>query len=197
VVDGKVSVQATAVPLSQLVRLLDNAMGTNSGINSTLLSQSVSVRFDDLPYDAAVRKIFQGVPLDYIVIQDKGVFVTARSGAVANTSAPPGPTTTTAPPPIAPNEIFGGGPAPLPPGAVDPFATTAPNPSTPTPGATPPTPVTPPPGVPAVAPAIPDFNNPLSAPLPSFGAPAGAPPGGAPGGGLGGGTLIPFGQPIQ
>ena len=86
IIDGKISMQAESVPLARLLRLLDSATGMTSKVPPELANRNVSVRFSGLPFDAAVRKIFEGQSLDYVVIGGKGVIVTA----VAQ-SAPGGP----------------------------------------------------------------------------------------------------------
>jgi hypothetical protein len=77
IIDGKISMQAEAVPLARLLRLLDSATGMTSKVPPELANRNVSVRFSGLPFDAAVRKIFEGQSLDYVVIGGKGVIVTA------------------------------------------------------------------------------------------------------------------------
>jgi hypothetical protein len=208
VVDGLVSVQAKDVQLGQLVKLLDNAMGTKSRVKKELESRPVNVRFDDLPYDAAVRKIFQGVALDYVLVPGEGIIVTSASvatsgGGTSSTPTPTTLTTTTNLPPNIADSPFAQSPQPTVPQPIpgtDPFATTPP------PGGAP----TPAPNVaPTVAPAPtpapvqlqqPNFNDPFAPGLQTFGAPAPAAP--APAGptvqpGFGGATgPIPFGQPF-
>ena len=88
VVDGKVSMQVEAVPLGRLLRLLDEATGLTSKVPPELANRNVSVRFTGLDFDAAVRKIFQGQPLDYIVISGKGIVVTSVAQSVPSTSGP-------------------------------------------------------------------------------------------------------------
>jgi hypothetical protein len=79
VIDGKVSIQAEAVPLSRLLRLFDMATGLKSKVPPELANRNLSVRFTGLSYDDAVEKIFEGVPLDYIVVKGEGITVTAAS----------------------------------------------------------------------------------------------------------------------
>jgi hypothetical protein len=182
VVDGKISVKAISVPLAQLVKQLDAATNKNSRIKSDIATKMVSVRFEDLEYEEAVRKIFQGVALDYILVDD-GLFVTGNAGAVsvttsaASAAAPPPPQPIAGPPTLAPDNIFGIPPQPPPPG-IDPFAAPAPTPpQQAAPAAAPPTPLTFPPP--------PDFNSPFSSPSSNFGPQPGTgaatpQPGGAP-----------------
>ena len=91
IINGKVSIQADAVPLARLLRLLDSATGMTSKVPPELANRNVSVRFTGLPFDAAVRKLFEGQPLDYVLIKGKGIVVTAMAqqtagGAVAGPS---------------------------------------------------------------------------------------------------------------
>jgi hypothetical protein len=205
VVDGLISVQANSIQLVQLVKLLDEAMGTKSRIKKDLETRTVSVRFDDLKYEDAVRKIFQGVALDYILVPGEGLIVTAASGAVATAAATAAATPQPVPTPTNPADNPFGNPnqnptLPLPMPGVDPFA---PPPGAQTSTAAPAQPTAPAataPPAPAPVQTFPNFNinDPFSSPVQGGG-------GGAPlGGGLspappappaGGG--IPFGQPFN
>jgi hypothetical protein len=91
--EGKVSISAQAVPLSRLLSLLDRAVGMNSQVKPEVANQPVSVRFTNLELKDAVRKIFEGQPLNYYFIEGKGIRVTERastsgSTSVASTSTP-------------------------------------------------------------------------------------------------------------
>jgi hypothetical protein len=79
VIDNKISIQADAVPLGRLLTLLDSATGLTSKVPSELANRNVSVQFSNLGLDDAVRKIFEALPLDYVVIGGKGIVVTAAS----------------------------------------------------------------------------------------------------------------------
>src|SRR5262250_2191587 len=79
IVDNKVSIHAEAIPLSRLLRLLDQATGLTSKVPPELANRNISVRFSDLKIDDAIRKIFEGLPLDYVLIQGHGVVVTGTS----------------------------------------------------------------------------------------------------------------------
>src|SRR5215471_6002827 len=63
IIDNKVSIQAEAVPLSRLLRLLDQATGMASKVPPELANRNVSVRFANLQFDEAIQKIFEGQPL--------------------------------------------------------------------------------------------------------------------------------------
>jgi hypothetical protein len=78
-VDNKLSIHAETVPLGRLMRLLDMATGMKSKVPPELANRNISVQFSGLSFNDGVRKIFQGQPLDYILIQGQGVVVTAQS----------------------------------------------------------------------------------------------------------------------
>lgn len=86
VVDGKVSMSAQSVPLGRLIEMFDRALGLNSSIKPELASTSISVQFTDLQVNDAVRKIFEGQPFNYMMIEGKGITVTDRALRVATTS---------------------------------------------------------------------------------------------------------------
>jgi len=81
-VDNRLSINAEAVPLGRLLRFFDLATGLKSKVPAELANRNISVRFSDLNIADGVKKIFQGQPLDYVVIEGQGVIVTA----VAQTS---------------------------------------------------------------------------------------------------------------
>src|SRR5437667_12561667 len=76
IIDNKVSIQAEAIPLGRLLRLLDQATGMTSKVPPELSNRNISVRVSNLTLDEAVHKIFEGQPLDYAVIQGKSIVVT-------------------------------------------------------------------------------------------------------------------------
>lgn len=88
VIDNKVSINAEAVPLGRLLQLLDRATGMQSKVPAGLANRNLSVRFADLSMDDAVRKIFEGQPLDYVVIERQGIVVTALSQTSGAESSP-------------------------------------------------------------------------------------------------------------
>lgn len=101
IIDNRVSIQAEAIPLSRLLRLLDQATGMTSKVPPELANRNVSVRFSNLSFDDAVDKIFEGQPLDYVLVAGKGIIVTGTSQTL-NARNNPGPST--APP--APQDVF-------------------------------------------------------------------------------------------
>ena len=88
IVDNKVSIQAESVPLGRLLRLLDQATGMTSKVPTELANRNISVRFSNLTLDEAVRKIFEGQPIDYFVVQGQSIQVTRLSQANTGTKGP-------------------------------------------------------------------------------------------------------------
>jgi len=80
-VDSRLSINAEAVPLGRLIQLVDRATGMASKVPPELANRNISVKFSSLTLSDAVRKIFQGQPLDYVVIQGKSIIVTGTSQA--------------------------------------------------------------------------------------------------------------------
>src|SRR6266704_3031448 len=76
VVDNKLSINAETIPLGRLLRLLDVATGMQSKVPADLANRSISVKFAGLSLEDGVRKMFQGQPFDYVVIQGQGVIIT-------------------------------------------------------------------------------------------------------------------------
>jgi hypothetical protein len=170
VVDGKISMSAQAVSLERLLNMFDRAMGTKSEIKNGLGNRNVSVQFSDLNFNEAVKRIFQGQPLNYIAVQGKGIKVielatgTPDSGSSSSASSfnsSPSFSTQTFNSPVQPIQttpvqqpapsIFGG-------------------PTTPAPAATNPTaPMT----GPGTIPPSPGANNPIVSPI-GAAAPTGA-----------------------
>jgi len=86
VVDGKISMSIQAMPLSRVLSLLDKAVGTTSKVKPELANRNISAQFTGLEYNLAVRKIFEGQPLNYVVIMGRGIQVTDLAQAGAGTS---------------------------------------------------------------------------------------------------------------
>ncbi len=103
-VNNRLSIDAQGVPLGRLLRLLDLATGMKSKVPPELANRNISVKFSGLPVDEGVRKIFQGQPFDYVVLEGQGVIVTSAAQTTAgNDSAPvynPSPGQVMAPQPI-------------------------------------------------------------------------------------------------
>jgi len=88
-VDGKVSVQAEAITLKQFLQYWDAATGMTSKVNPQLANEKISVRFEGLELNAAIRKSFQGQPWNWAIVNGKGINVIDRAAAVTATSAGP------------------------------------------------------------------------------------------------------------
>src|SRR5262245_9199116 len=78
-VDNKLSISAEAITLSRLLQLVDLATGMKSKVPPELANRNISVKFSGLTLTDGVRKMFQGQPFDYIVVQGQGIIVTAAS----------------------------------------------------------------------------------------------------------------------
>jgi hypothetical protein len=78
-VDNVLSINAEAIPLGRLLHLFDLATGMKSKVPPELANRNISVRFSGLNLTDGVKKIFQGQPLDYVLIQGQGIFITAAS----------------------------------------------------------------------------------------------------------------------
>jgi hypothetical protein len=79
IVDNQVSIQAEAVPLARLMRLLDQATGMTSKVPPELANRNISVRFSDLKFDEAIRKLFEGQSLDYFMVPGQSITITGMS----------------------------------------------------------------------------------------------------------------------
>jgi hypothetical protein len=88
-VDNKLSISADTIGLGRLLRLVDLATGMKSKVPPELANRNVSVRFSGLSLTDGVRKIFQGQPIDYVLVEGQGVIVTASSQALNGTEAVP------------------------------------------------------------------------------------------------------------
>src|SRR5436190_63718 len=86
VIDGKISITANAVSLGRFLTLFDKAMGLKSEVKPELANQNVSVQFTGLNFNDAVRKIFQGQPYNYVVVQGKGIRVIDRAQGSGSSS---------------------------------------------------------------------------------------------------------------
>jgi hypothetical protein len=94
-IDGGVSIEADGVELGTLLRELDAVAGTSSTVPMGLAAQRVSARISQLPLDQAIRKVFQGLALDYAMVGGRQIVVLAESQPVTPTPidrADPGPT---------------------------------------------------------------------------------------------------------
>ena len=60
VIDNRVSMDVESISLSRLLNLFDRATGLQSTVPAALANRSLSVKFADLGFEDAVRKIFEG-----------------------------------------------------------------------------------------------------------------------------------------
>ena len=88
-VDNKLSINADSIQLGQLLRLLDMATGMQSKVPANLANRSVSVKFSGLDLEDGIRKMFQGQPLDYVVVEGQGVIITAASQTAGGPESAP------------------------------------------------------------------------------------------------------------
>src|SRR5215510_10848461 len=88
-VDNKLSINAEAITLSRLLQLVDLATGMKAKVPPELANRNISVKFSGLTLADGVRKIFQGQPFDYIMVQGQGIIVTAASQTAAAGELPP------------------------------------------------------------------------------------------------------------
>src|SRR6185295_11911153 len=68
-VDQRLSINAETISLGRLLQLVDLATGMKSKVPPDLANRNISVKFSGLTLGDAVRKMFQGQPLDYVVIE--------------------------------------------------------------------------------------------------------------------------------
>jgi len=90
-IDNKLSVNVDSIPLSRLLQLVDRATGMTSKVPPELANRSMNVKFSGLELTDAVRKIFQGLPLDYVVVRGQGIIVTAASQTTSGSASEPVP----------------------------------------------------------------------------------------------------------
>src|SRR5262249_25945710 len=88
VIDNKVSMDVDSIPLCRLLNLFDRATGLQSTVPAALANRNLSVKFTDLGFEDAVRKIFEGQPIDYVVVERQGIIVTALSQVGGPDSSP-------------------------------------------------------------------------------------------------------------
>ncbi|HET9216380.1 MAG TPA: hypothetical protein VFR18_05350 [Terriglobia bacterium] len=101
VVDGKITMSALGVPLGRIVTLVDRAMGFQSKVAPEVANRNVSVRIKDLPVKDAFVKILEGQPVNYILIEGKGISVTGLAQGAATTTG----SSFSEPPPVSQNPL--------------------------------------------------------------------------------------------
>jgi hypothetical protein len=103
-IDNKLSINAETVTLGQLLQLLDLATGMKSKVPAELSRRTLTVRFSGLGVSDGVRKMFQGQPFDYVVVEGQGIIVTAQSQNSPGGGSDTTSTFNQAPPQIQPIE---------------------------------------------------------------------------------------------
>src|SRR5437660_6285300 len=87
-IDNRLSINADSISLGRLLRLLDFATGMKSKVPPELANRNISVKFSGLPLEEGMRKIFQGQPYDYVVLEGQGVIITSAQTVASSDSAP-------------------------------------------------------------------------------------------------------------
>jgi hypothetical protein len=88
IIDNQVSVQVDAMPLGRLIRLLDQATGMTSKVPPELANRNISVRFSNLKFDDAIRKLFEGQAIDYVLVPGKSLTITGVSKTMTAQGGP-------------------------------------------------------------------------------------------------------------
>src|SRR5262245_51372535 len=90
-VDQKISIAADDITLGRLFQLWDQATGMHSTIPRAVTNRKLSVHFNGLPVNDALRKIFDGQQLGYVVVEGAGVIVTELVQSGSTFEPPPEP----------------------------------------------------------------------------------------------------------
>jgi len=88
-VDNRLSINADGVSIGRLLQLVDMATGMKSKVPPELANRNISVKFSGLTLNEGFRKMFQGQPLDYVVVEGKSIIVTASSQNTPGTESTP------------------------------------------------------------------------------------------------------------
>jgi hypothetical protein len=78
-VDQKISISADDITLDRLIRLWDQATAMQSVVPPELANRKLSIHFTGLPISDALRKMFNGQPFDYILVEGHGILIMERS----------------------------------------------------------------------------------------------------------------------
>ena len=78
-VDQKISISADDITLDRLIRLWDQATAMQSVVPPELANRKLSVHFTGLPISDALRKMFNGQPFDYVLVEGHGILIMERS----------------------------------------------------------------------------------------------------------------------
>jgi hypothetical protein len=90
-IDQKLSIDADDITLGRLFQLWDQATGMRSTVPSELANRRLSVHFAGLSVNDALQKIFDGQALGYVVVEGRGVVVTAPDQSGSTFEPPPAP----------------------------------------------------------------------------------------------------------
>jgi hypothetical protein len=86
--NNRLSVTANQVGLGRLLRLIGNVTGYEPSVPERLAQRPVSVRCTDLAVNEAIKKIFEGLPIDYVLTPGK-LIVTGVSQPFTEPVGPP------------------------------------------------------------------------------------------------------------
>src|SRR5215475_1138933 len=78
-VDQKISISADDITLDRLIRLWDQATAMQSVVPPELANRKLSIHFTGLPISDALRKMFNGQPFDYVLVEGHGILIMERS----------------------------------------------------------------------------------------------------------------------
>ena len=78
-VDQKISISVDDITLDRLIRLWDQATAMQSVVPPELANRKLSIHFTGLPISDALRKMFNGQPFDYVLVEGHGVLIMERS----------------------------------------------------------------------------------------------------------------------
>src|SRR5262245_53865745 len=74
-----ITINADGITLSQLLRLLDQVTGMHSRVPPELADRELSVHVTGLALNDALRKIFDGQPFGYALVEGRGIVVTENA----------------------------------------------------------------------------------------------------------------------
>jgi len=78
-VDQKISISADDITLERLLRLWDQATAMQSVVPLELANRKLTIHFTGLPISDAIRKMFNGQPFDYVLVEGHGILIMERS----------------------------------------------------------------------------------------------------------------------
>src|SRR5262250_1770785 len=78
-VDQKMSISADDITLERLLRLWDQATAMQSVVPLELANRKLTIHFTGLPISDAIRKMFNGQPFDYVLVEGHGILIMERS----------------------------------------------------------------------------------------------------------------------